>query len=169
MNYKNSSKSYKFGLWISQVNCGSFAIEAPRGCTQLYLGRSGIVKSFNFEGNSYLARQNYRICLRAERDACFLKVTAEPSQFRMQVINLLKCDYALYEEGVIIDQTFCSKINFSVNLPLDGKWLTAVNSLFLCEYSSCISARAIGASSGGSETPPSPPAVGRRTAAWITS
>ena len=42
---------YKFGLWITQVNCydGS-SIKAPGGCTQYHFGSEGVIKSFNFEG-----------------------------------------------------------------------------------------------------------------------
>ena len=42
---------YKFGLWITQVDCfdGS-SIMAPGGCTQFHFGMEGIIKSFNFEG-----------------------------------------------------------------------------------------------------------------------
>ena len=46
-----ASIPYKFGLWITQINCfdGS-SIMAPGGCTQLHFGMEGVIKSFNFEG-----------------------------------------------------------------------------------------------------------------------
>ena len=42
-------------------------MKAPAGCTQFHFGQAGIVKSFNFEGVQYLNNQNYRICIRSER------------------------------------------------------------------------------------------------------
>ena len=60
-------------------------IQAPSGCTQYYLGSDGVLKTFNFEGVQYLAKQNYRICIRSERGACHLKLDSDPNQFSLQV------------------------------------------------------------------------------------
>ena len=49
--------------WGLQVDCSGVErspIEAPKGCTQYYLGANGVVKSFNFEGVQYLTNHNYR-------------------------------------------------------------------------------------------------------------
>ena len=48
---------------LTQVDCSGVErspIEAPKGCTQYYLGANGVVKSFNFEGVQYLTNHNYR-------------------------------------------------------------------------------------------------------------
>ena len=58
-----NGKLYRFGFWITQVDCSGVErspIEAPKGCTQYYLGANGVVKSFNFEGVQYLTNHNYR-------------------------------------------------------------------------------------------------------------
>ena len=58
-----NGKLYRFGFWITQVDCSGVErspIEAPKGCTQYYLGANGVVKSFNFEGVHYLTNHNYR-------------------------------------------------------------------------------------------------------------
>ena len=69
-----AQKQWKIGLWISQVDCGekgpSRSIAAPAGCTQFHFEAEGQVKSFNFEGGRYLADQNYKVCIRANRVAC---------------------------------------------------------------------------------------------------
>ena len=77
---------WKFGMWITQIDCeASSMIQAPSGCTQYYLGSDGVLKTFNFEGVQYLAKQNYRICIRSERGACHLKLDSDPNQFSLQV------------------------------------------------------------------------------------
>ena len=88
-----SSKVYKFGLWITQIECdGTSAMEAPSGCTQYFLGQSGIIKTFNFEGVQYLASTNYNICIRTEKDACFMQLEADSGQFMFQVrLKKKKC------------------------------------------------------------------------------
>ncbi len=83
-----SSKPYKFGIWITQINCRELSVvQAPGGCTQYYFGRNGLIKTFNFEGVQYLAGQNYKICIRAEPGACFVGFEAEPNHFMLQVLN----------------------------------------------------------------------------------
>jgi len=84
-----NGKLYRFGFWITQVDCSGVErspIEAPKGCTQYYLGANGVVKSFNFEGVQYLTNHNYRVCLRIERDTCFMTYTADPSHFLIQLL-----------------------------------------------------------------------------------
>ena len=81
-------KPWKFGMWITQIDCETTTrIQSPPGCTQYYLGTDGIVKTFNFEGVQYLANQNYRICIRAERSACHMMLATDPNQFSLQVNN----------------------------------------------------------------------------------
>ena len=79
---------YKFGLWISQVDCfeGS-SIMAPGGCTQLYFGNDGVIKTFNFEGVQYLNNQDYRSCVRAESGACFMELRADTNHFMLEPVE----------------------------------------------------------------------------------
>lgn len=80
---------YKFGLWITQIDCfdGSSVMapgEAdksqdqeddflpPGGCSQYHFGMEGIIKSFNFEGVQYLNNQNYKSCIRYKVDVSHL-------------------------------------------------------------------------------------------------
>ena len=77
---------FKFGLWLTQMECGSNSqLRAPDGCTQYYLAEDGIIKTFNFEGVQYLANQNYRACIRSKRDACFVVYQADANQFLYQL------------------------------------------------------------------------------------
>ena len=61
----HANKPYKFGIWITQINCrGNSIVEAPGGCAQYYFGQDGVIKTFNFEGVQYLSGQNYKMCIR---------------------------------------------------------------------------------------------------------
>jgi len=79
---------YKFGLWITQVNCfdGS-SIMAPGGCTQYHFGMEGVIKSFNFEGVQYLNNQNYKTCMRSERGACYMELQADSNHFMLEPVK----------------------------------------------------------------------------------
>lgn len=80
---------YKFGLWITQIDCfdGS-SVMAPGGCTQFHFGMEGIIKSFNFEGVQYLNNQNYKSCIRSERGSCFVEFQADANHFMLEPIEV---------------------------------------------------------------------------------
>lgn len=81
-----NSKPYKFGFWVTQVDCSSQPIiEAPAGCTQYFMSTAGTLKTFNFEGVQYLANQNYRACFRTTRSSCFMSFSADTSQFELSL------------------------------------------------------------------------------------
>ena len=81
-----TSKPYKFGIWITQINCAEKSIvEAPGGCNQYYFGKEGIIKTFNFEGIQYLAGQDYKMCIRSEAGACYVAFEADINHFMLQV------------------------------------------------------------------------------------
>ncbi|XP_059095527.1 uncharacterized protein LOC131890237 isoform X2 [Tigriopus californicus] len=83
-----NSKPYKFGFWVTQVDCSSQPIiEAPAGCTQYFMSSSGTLKTFNFEGVQYLANQNYRACFRTTRSSCFMSFSADTSQFELSLFS----------------------------------------------------------------------------------
>ena len=84
-----SNIPYKFGLWITQIDCfdGS-SVMAPGGCTQFHFGMEGIIKSFNFEGVQYLNNQNYKSCIRSERGACFVEFQADANHFMLEPIEV---------------------------------------------------------------------------------
>ena len=85
----HSTKSYKFGIWITQIDCTeNSGIQAPGGCSQYYFGNDGVIKSFNFEGVQYLADQNYKICIRSEPGACFIGYAADTNHFMLQVSHV---------------------------------------------------------------------------------
>ena len=80
------SRPYKFGIWITQINCAEKSVvEAPGGCNQYYFGKEGIIKTFNFEGVQYLAGQDYKMCIRSEAGACYVAFEAEINHFMLQV------------------------------------------------------------------------------------
>ena len=80
---------YKFGLWITQIDCfdGS-SVMAPGGCTQFHFGMEGIIKSFNFEGVQYLNNQNYKSCIRSERGSCYVEFQADANHFMLEPIEV---------------------------------------------------------------------------------
>lgn len=69
---------------ITQYSCG-FPNLAPSGCTQYFYGSpTGIVKSFNFDGQLHLANQKHNICVRRERNKCRICWTpAESTDFQL--------------------------------------------------------------------------------------
>ena len=76
-------------MWITQIDCTENSIvQAPGGCNQYYFGREGIIKTFNFEGVQYLANQNYKMCIRANQDSCFVRYFADTNHFMLQVFFL---------------------------------------------------------------------------------
>ena len=82
-----TQKNYKFGFWITQIDCSvETSIAAPAGCTQFHLGDQGTIKTFNFEGVQYLANQNYNICIRSELDACYMVFQVDANQFFLQML-----------------------------------------------------------------------------------
>eukprot|EP00095_Tigriopus_kingsejongensis_P008235 maker-scaffold591_size129331-snap-gene-0.19 protein:Tk08235 transcript:maker-scaffold591_size129331-snap-gene-0.19-mRNA-1 annotation:"hypothetical protein DAPPUDRAFT_305676" len=86
-----NSKSYKFGFWVTQVDCSSQPIiEAPSGCTQYFMSTNGIIKTFNFEGVQYLANQNYRACFRTTRQSCYMSFSADTSQFELSIFSRVR-------------------------------------------------------------------------------
>ena len=73
-------------MWITQIDCTENSIvQAPGGCNQYYFGKEGIIKTFNFEGVQYLAGQNYKMCIRANQDSCFVRYFADTNHFMLQV------------------------------------------------------------------------------------
>jgi len=82
----HSNRPYKFGMWLTQINCKeSSAVKAPGGCTQYHFGNEGVLKSFNFEGVQYLAAQNYKMCIRSEAGACYIGYAADTNHFMLQL------------------------------------------------------------------------------------
>ena len=83
-----TSIPYKFGLWMTQINCfeGS-SLQAPGGCTQFHFGKGGVIKSFNFEGVQYLNNQNYKTCIRSEVEACFMELRADSNHFMLEPVE----------------------------------------------------------------------------------
>ena len=53
---------FNWGLWITQLPCdGSRYLTAPMGCFQYFLESAGVLKSYNYDGGSYLNNQVYYI------------------------------------------------------------------------------------------------------------
>ncbi len=65
----SSGISRRWSIKITQISCDSELL-APDGCTQYFLGSTGTVQTFNFDGGLHLANQNQAICVRAERGNC---------------------------------------------------------------------------------------------------
>jgi len=74
-----SSYSYKHNLRVTQVDCTSKNqymedIRAPKGCDQYFNETSGIIKSFNYDGeNMYAENQDYSICIKKSENSCGIK------------------------------------------------------------------------------------------------
>ena len=50
---------------------------APSGCFQYWnSGRTGVIKSFNYQGGRYWSNQSYRICIRSADHACTLALSS---------------------------------------------------------------------------------------------
>jgi len=61
-----------WSIKVTQYSC-DFENLAPEGCTQYFFGptqKTGIVKTFNFDGGTHLSDQNQNICVRRERGTC---------------------------------------------------------------------------------------------------
>ncbi|XP_017004124.2 uncharacterized protein [Drosophila takahashii] len=66
-----SSRLLPLRLWEMSVVQIPFSQRAPAGCLQYHTGTEGLMQTFNFaENGRHLANQNYRICVRQERDMC---------------------------------------------------------------------------------------------------
>ena len=86
-------------MWITQIDCHERSIvEAPGGCSQYYFGREGVIKTFNFEGVQYLSNQNYKMCIRSNDDACFVKYEADTNHFMLQVIMWTLWNFTLIKK-----------------------------------------------------------------------
>eukprot|EP00096_Caligus_rogercresseyi_P007893 TRINITY_DN26032_c0_g1_i1.p1 TRINITY_DN26032_c0_g1~~TRINITY_DN26032_c0_g1_i1.p1 ORF type:complete len:403 (+),score=38.83 TRINITY_DN26032_c0_g1_i1:23-1210(+) len=59
----------QWSIKVSQIRNGDISM-APKGCTQYFTGTKGVVRSYNFQGKTHLARQNQNICIRRERGMC---------------------------------------------------------------------------------------------------
>ena len=54
---------YNWGLWITQLPCdGSRLLTAPTGCFQYFLESSGILRSYNYQGEQYLNNEVIMLC-----------------------------------------------------------------------------------------------------------
>lgn len=106
----HSGKPYKFGIWLTQINCRENSIvQAPGGCTQYYFGKDGLIKTFNFEGVQYLAGQNYKMCIRAEQGACFVGFQAEVNHFMLQVLKNSEFSMKYFAKKIIIFRSILRK------------------------------------------------------------
>ncbi|KAK8405415.1 hypothetical protein O3P69_001751 [Scylla paramamosain] len=77
--------SYRWGLWITQIDCLiPSAIKAPAGCFQYFPDTAGEFKSFSFDDGQYYEDQHYRICLAAARGTCSITFTAQPRHFMLE-------------------------------------------------------------------------------------
>ncbi|XP_071749656.1 uncharacterized protein [Lepeophtheirus salmonis] len=64
-----ASVQRQWSIKVSQIRNGDISM-APKGCTQYFTGTKGVVRSYNFQGKTHLARQNQNICVRRERGMC---------------------------------------------------------------------------------------------------
>ena len=64
-------------------------ILAPSGCFQYWnSGRTGVVKSFNYDGGRYWSNQSYRICIRSSGGACTLALSSvDASDFNLHRVG----------------------------------------------------------------------------------
>lgn len=74
---------YRYSLVVQQIDCRlPNPSQAPRGCFQyFYTGRSGVIKSFNYDGGQYTNNQSYRICVRAIDQSCTLTLSSRSGDF----------------------------------------------------------------------------------------
>ena len=70
-------EAYKWGLWISQLQCNADShLVAPSGCFQYFVRAQDIISSFNYGGGQYYNNQDYRICILAKQGNCAVKIEA---------------------------------------------------------------------------------------------
>ncbi|KAI9563173.1 hypothetical protein GHT06_010631 [Daphnia sinensis] len=85
VNTKAAGFPYRYSMIINQINCDLPSPDkAPTGCFQYFNSRSGVIKSFNFEGGQYWNNQNYRICIRSISDSCTLSLSSTEGDFGLQ-------------------------------------------------------------------------------------
>jgi len=66
-----SAATRSWNIKISQISCLSTTLP-PQGCTQYFVGITGVITSFNQAGGVQLANQMQNICIRRERGFCKL-------------------------------------------------------------------------------------------------
>ncbi|KAK7076760.1 hypothetical protein SK128_022907, partial [Halocaridina rubra] len=77
--------SYRWGVWISQINCkDQSTIEAPPGCFQYFTESTGEIKSFSYDDGTYYVDQHYRICIATSRNTCSVTFSAQPQEFMIE-------------------------------------------------------------------------------------
>ncbi|XP_066974560.1 location of vulva defective 1-like [Macrobrachium rosenbergii] len=77
--------SYRWGLWLTQLDCHEpSAILAPSGCFQYFTESTGEIKSFSFEDGEYYIDQHYRICLATTPKICSVTFSAQEQQFMIE-------------------------------------------------------------------------------------
>ncbi|XP_057367125.1 uncharacterized protein LOC130688187 isoform X2 [Daphnia carinata] len=85
VNTKAAGFPYRYSMIVNQINCDLPSPDkAPTGCFQYFNSRSGVIKSFNFEGGQYWNNQNYRICIRSISDSCTLSLSSTEGDFGIQ-------------------------------------------------------------------------------------
>ncbi|TRY80076.1 hypothetical protein TCAL_09320 [Tigriopus californicus] len=73
--FENAPRQWR--ILITQVPCNS-PNKAPEGCTQYFTGIMGTVESYNFQGGTHLANQDYLNCVRTELGFCQIEWSHSP-------------------------------------------------------------------------------------------
>ncbi|XP_071515664.1 LOW QUALITY PROTEIN: uncharacterized protein [Panulirus ornatus] len=77
--------SYRWGLWITQIDClNPSPLRAPTGCFQYFPESSGVLKSFSFDDGQYYVDQHYRLCLGVAPGTCSVTFTSQPRHFMIE-------------------------------------------------------------------------------------
>ena len=108
-----------------------FLKTAPEGCLQWYTGATGTVASYNFQGGTHLANQDYEACVRTEQGNCQINwATAGTTSFGLtssasnteSVGDICSIDYIVIPAGfnsagtvTMTDDRYCGSNLFNQN------------------------------------------------------
>jgi len=107
-NGLTTAKTYN--ILARQISCTA-EWKAPTDCVQYFTGKSGSVKSYNFQGSQFLKGQIYNNCIRTEKGYCAIQwkesSTTSPDPFAIgadptALINSDGCDPSANGAFIII-------------------------------------------------------------------
>jgi len=80
----STTTSRSWDIYVTQYTCGQEDVAGPPGCLQYYTGTTGLVKNFGYptsntvaasgtdHSTTHLQNQNYMVCVRREKDYCYI-------------------------------------------------------------------------------------------------
>jgi len=98
----SSTATRSWNIHAMQIPCTA-TWKPPDGCLQWFTGTTGTVYTYNYQGGSHLANQNYQNCIRSESGYCSISYTASTFEVSGTTAGLVgdSCtlDYVLIPGG----------------------------------------------------------------------